>query len=67
MLRQPGIGAGLVAAYGNEAHGLSSAGDDDAGCAGADAVIGERDGLKTGGAEAIDGGAGNFNGKAVFG
>ena len=61
---EPGIGAGLVAAHGNEAHGFGSAGDDDAGGAGADAVIGERDGLETGGAEAIDGCAGNFDGKA---
>ncbi len=33
-------------------------------CAGADAVIGERDGLETGGAKAVDGCAGNLNWKA---
>ena len=30
----------------------------------ADALIGQRDGLKAGGAEAVDGGAGDFDGKA---
>ena len=61
---EPGIGAGLVAAHGNEAHGFCAAGDDDARGAGADALIGERDGFKTGGAEAIDGGARDFDGQA---
>ena len=32
--------------------------------AGADAVIGDGDGLEAGGAEAVDGGAGNFDRKA---
>ena len=61
---EPGIGAGFVAAYGNQAHGFGAAGHDDASAAGADALIGERDGFKTGGAEAVDRGAGDLDGQA---
>ncbi len=54
---EPRIGAGLVAADGNEAHGFGSASHDDARATRADALIGQCDGLKAGGAEAVDGGA----------
>ena len=64
VLGEPGIGAGLGATHGDEAHGFSPAGDDGADAAGADAEIGEGDGFKAGGAEAIDGDAGDFNGQA---
>ncbi len=63
VLGEPGIGAGLVAAHGNQAHGFCAAGDDDAAGAGANAHVGLRNGFETGGAEAVDGGAGNFDGK----
>ena len=61
---KPRIGAGLDAAHGNEAHGFGAAGHDDARAARADALIGQRDGLQAGGAEAIDGDAGDFDGQA---
>ena len=61
---EPWIGAGLVAAHGDEAHGFDAAGDDDLRAAGADALIGKRNGLKARGAEAVDGDAGNFDRQA---
>ena len=64
VLGEPGIGAGLEAAQGEQAHGFDAAGHDDAVAAGADAQIGHGNGLKAGGAEAIDGDAGNFDRQA---
>ena len=43
---------------------LHAAGDDDAVAAGTDALIGDGDGFKTGGAEAVHGDAGNFDRQA---
>ena len=63
VLGEPGIGAGLEAAKGKQAHGFDAAGDHDAVAAGADAEIGLGDGFEAGGAEAVDGDAGDLDGK----
>ena len=64
VLGEPGIGAGLDAAHGDQAHGFGAAGDDDAAPPERMRMIGLRDGLKAGGAEAVDGDAGNLDGQA---
>ena len=61
VLGEPWIGTGLEAAQGQQAHGLDAAGYNDAVAAGADAQIGLDDGFEAGGAEAIDGDAGNLD------
>ena len=63
VLGEPGIGCGLESAEGQKAHGLDAAGHDDTVAAGADAQIGLDDGFEAGGAEAVDGDAGNFDGQ----
>jgi hypothetical protein len=64
MLGQPGIGVGLEAAHGDQAHGLGAAGQHHAVSAAADAQIGQGDGFKTGGAKAVYGDAGNLHRQA---
>ncbi len=61
MVDQPRIGGNLVAAHGDERHGLGAAGDDDFGGAAANALGSKRDGLQAGGAEAVDGHRGGFD------
>ena len=61
VLCKPWVGTGFEAAKGKQAHGLDAAGNDDTVAAGADAQIGLHDGFKAGGAEAIDGDAGNLD------
>lgn len=63
VVDQPGIGGYFVAAHGYEGHGLSAASDDDFGGAAANALGGKGDSLQAGGAEAVDGHRGGFDGE----
>jgi hypothetical protein len=55
VIHKPGVHGDLIATEGNTGHTLGSSGDDYLCGTPADAIYGERDGLETGGAVAIDG------------
>jgi hypothetical protein len=61
VLGKPGVGAGFEAAHGQQAHGFNPSGHDHAVAARADAQVGLDNGFQTGGAEAVDGDAGNLD------
>src|SRR5690348_10267137 len=64
MVHEPRIGRNFVAAHGNHAHGFGAAGENDFGLSGDDAFGGYGDGLQAGGAEAVDGHGGGFDGQS---
>ena len=64
IVYQPGIGADLMAAHRNHAHRFGAARHHHRCATATDTICRLRNGLQTGGAEAVDGHGGNFDGQA---
>src|ERR1700688_724019 len=64
VIDQPRVGRNFAAAHGDHGHGFGAACEHDFGGSGHDALGGHGDGLQSGGAEAIDGDGGDFDGES---